>query len=195
MTEHIRWLSTTEFAETCGITPQAARKALRAGLHGRPWRDRPLQVRRALGVGGRSGLGYEVALTSMPGDPAALTQASYPAGQAAVSAPRSKANAQDAILLARLEIITPAISHPAQSAGRAEAIARASMETWKTRRTLYRWLSQYEAHGLRGLARARPSNAGHCRVQVSRQFDDAFRAAGYGDDTLARIAADLGKAL
>src|SRR5438132_840148 len=66
MPERTRWLSTTEFATVAAITPQAARKALRDGLRGRPWRDRQLSVRHVLGAGGRGGLGYEVESASLP---------------------------------------------------------------------------------------------------------------------------------
>ena len=74
-------------------------------------------------------------------------------------------------------------------------MGHASFESVKSPRTLYRWISQYEAHGLRGLARASGCKAGERRVLVSRPFDRAFRAAGYSDDLLAQVTGQFERAL
>jgi hypothetical protein len=195
MLQNARWLSTAEFAQAAGISPQAARKALRGGLKGRSWRERQLNVRRVLSVGGRGGLSYEVEPASLPNGLAPTPGNPSGAGDAALRDVRAKAAGQNDLILKRLEVIAPALNQPAQSAERADAIRRASDETLKSRRTLYRWLRQYEDHGLRGLARAQPSNAGRRRVVVSRRFDQAFRAASYGEAALAHIAAELEAAL
>ena len=184
----IRWLSTSEFAQTATISLQAARRALRDSLRGRQWRERHLNVRHVLVAGGRSGLGYEVEAASLPRE---LTLGVAPASPSPQSGPiteRSTARGQNEIVLKRLALITPALQHPAQSRLRSEAVGRASFEALKSPRTLYRWISQYEAHGLRGLARATGCKAAERRVCVSRQFDQEFRAAGYSDDLLAKIA-------
>jgi hypothetical protein len=65
----------------------------------------------------------------------------------------------------------------------------------RSRRTVYRWLRRYEAHGVRGLARKRPSNAGQRRVLVSRPFDRAWFVQGGGQDGLQDLADDLAKAM
>ena len=182
MPENGLWLSTAEFALTAAISLQAARRALRDSLRGRPWRGRHLNVRHRLVAGGRGGLGYEVEAASLPRE---LTLGVSPSPQSGPITERSTARGQNDIVLKRLALITPALQHPAQSRPRSEAVGRASFEALKSARTLYRWISQYEAHGLRGLARASGCKAAERRVCVSRQFDQAFRAAGHGDDLLA----------
>jgi len=52
-------------------------------------------------------------------------------------------------------------------------------------------LGRYEASGLRGLARARPSTVGQRRVWISRAFDTAARQAACPEDALRRVARDL----
>jgi hypothetical protein len=195
MLENINWLPTAEFACAAGISPQAARKVMRQALEGRPWRNHQLQVRRSLGVGGRGGLNYEVAPASLPDDLAPAAADALAVRASPSPAVRAKAAGQNARVLNRLDVIAPALGCPLRSAERAEAVRRASYDTLTSRRTLYRWLQQYEAYGLRGLARARPANAGQCRVVVSRSFDQAFRLAGYDEAVLERVAAELDKTL
>jgi hypothetical protein len=189
MSDPPRWLSTAEFAQAAAISPQAARRALREGLRGQPWRERQLKVRHVLVAGGRGGLGYEVAAASLP---RGLTL-NRPAIPSVDAVPRPTARRQDAVMLNRLAIITPALQHPAQSRLRADAVGRASFETLTSARTLYRWISQYEAHGLRGLARAAGLKANARRVCVSRPFDQAFRSAGYSDALLAKLTTEIEK--
>ncbi|MBU1376321.1 MAG: hypothetical protein KKE02_14755 [Alphaproteobacteria bacterium] len=194
MPETSKWLSTAQFAEAAGISPQAARKALRDGLKGQAWRGRRLKVRHALVSGGRGGLGYEVECASLPRE---LT-AQIPSETISPSLPqadRAMARGQDARVLARLAIITPALQHPAQSPARSDAVMRASFDGLKSPRTLYRWISNYEDNGIRGLARAAAANANRRRVRISRVFDRAFDAAGYADALLAKLTADFERAL
>ena len=61
-------------------------------------------------------------------------------------------------------------------------------------RTLARWTAAYEAHGLNGLGRRRPANAGRPRIVVSRPFDTAFRQAGHAPELLAQIGAKVDQA-
>lgn len=195
MADNSRWLSTAEFAQAAGISPQAARKALRDTLRGRTWREHHLKVRHAWVSGGRGGLGYEVEGSSLPRAlTARLAQADTRLSEAAPAC-RAKAAGQDARVLARLAIIAPALECPPQSRARSDAVMRASFASLKSARTLYRWIGQYEEHGIRGLARAGAPNASRRRVRVSRVFDRAFHAAGYGEALLARIAADFERAL
>jgi hypothetical protein len=189
-----QWLSTVEFARTVAISPQAARRALRDSLRGRPWRGRHLTVRQVLVAGGRGGLGYEVAAASLPSGLVLVSIPSPPA-TGALSPERTVASRQDGRVLQRLAIISPAVQHPAQSRARAEAVNRASFETCKSPRTLYRWIAQYEAHGVRGLGRVSGAKAARRRVGVSRRFDQAFRAAGYAEPLLANLTADFEKTL
>jgi hypothetical protein len=194
MAQSARWLPTATFAQIAGISPQAARRALREGLHGRPWRERHLQVRHVLVAGGRGGLGYEVEAASLPRE-LTLDMVLVERSDPAPISERSMARGQDALVLKRLEMITPALQHAAGARLRAEAVGRASFEAMTSPRTLYRWISQYEAHGLRGLARASGCKTAARRVCVSRPFDQAFRAAGYSDALLAKLTGQFERAL
>jgi hypothetical protein len=188
-----RWLGTEEFAELSGITPQAARRALRLGIKGGAWRAHPIVVRHRYGRGGRTGVGYEVALESLPASlrlaASAWVSEMVLAGTAADL--RRAAGNQGAAIADRWAAIRDAVSHPPNSLLRAVAVMASTESTGRSKRTIYRWIKQHEAHGLRGLARARASNANTPRVFVSRQFDRAARAAGYGDDVLREIAATV----
>jgi hypothetical protein len=191
MAEHPQWLSTAEFAQACAISPQAARRALRESLRGWRWRERQLKVRHVLVAGGRGGLGYEVEAASLPRE----LRLDLPSVSRNDPDPRPMARGQNALVLKRLEIIAPALQQPARSRLRGDAVGRASFESCKSARTLYRWISQYEAHGLRGLARASGGKAAERRVCISRAFDQAFRAAGYSEAGLAKLAAEFEKTL
>jgi hypothetical protein len=195
MLENSPWLSTAEFARTAAISPQAARRALRDSLRGRPWRERHLKVRLAMVSGGRGGLGYEVQVASLPRELGLISVPEAATSDVLPLSERTVARCQHSLVLQRLAIITLALQQPAQSRARAEAVSRASCETMKSPRTLYRWIGQYETHGLRGLGRASGAKTAGRRVSVSRRFDQAFRATGHSDAQLAKLAADFEKAL
>jgi len=192
--ESIGWLGTEELADLAGITPQAARAALRNGASGVTWRGHPILVRCQYGRGGRAGLAYQVALESLPDE---LRAVSGPGGERASSpvAKRHCAGDQGTAIADRWMAIREALDHPPQSAQRAAAVVASAARTGRSSRTLYRWIRQHEVHGLRGLARALAPNAAAPRVMVSRQFDHALRAAGYGEDVLRDVATTVQKAL
>ncbi|MDP3172820.1 MAG: helix-turn-helix domain-containing protein [Phenylobacterium sp.] len=183
------WISTDAFAQLAGISVQAARKALRLGSQGKPWRGAAIRVRR---LRARGGLAYQVSVASLPDELRPADKAVRNARQ--LPALRSTVE-QDHVALRRWDTISTAFAHPCQSPDRAVAIAEAARAIGCSKRTLYRWLSQYEQHGFRGLSRARPSNAGLARVLVSRVFDRAFRGRGYSNRIHRDIAAELELAL
>ena len=186
-----RWLSAAEFAEPADISAQAARKALRQSLRGHRWRDCVLKVRAQHGTGGRSGLRLEVDPASLPPEVLARSEDDRlaPCDEHLRTAPSPDRDQQ------RLQTISAALAAQPNSAARSNAIALAAEATGRSPRTLYRWLRRYEAHGLRGLAHKRPSNAGHARVLVSRPFDRAWLVQGGSLEGLEDIAAELAKAL
>ena len=191
------WLRTDEFADLAEITHQAARKALRRAATGQPWRGRSLVVRPRFGQGGRSGRQWEVARNSLP----EVFQASpAPIEEAELEAPlgsrqRLIAGDQTGVIGVRWAAICKATHHPSRSPERAAALAAAAHAAGRSERTLHRWISQYETHGLRGLGRARNVPVGTARVLVSRRFDTACRAAGYGEDVVRDVAVSVQKAL
>jgi hypothetical protein len=188
-----QWVGADEFAALAGISLQAARRALHRGINGGTWRGHRIAVRHRLGRGGRSGVAYEVALESLPetigpADDESVGLISEPAGP---GDPRRTVDDQAATISDRWSNIRQALKHPRHSAQRSEALSAAARDMGVTKRTLYRWTQQYEAHGIRGLARARPRNAGRPRVVVSRKFDGPFLAAGHGEAALQQIASTV----
>lgn len=174
------WLSSDEFASAMKISPQAARKALKAMANGKPWRGELFTVRTVHGRGGASGSSYEVCL----GDPSeAAETALIPFSHN--PAPVAASN-QTAEIERRLLIIGEASEYPRGSADRVAELKRASRIHGVSVRTLRRWLETAEAHGwdMNALAHKRPSNSGEKRVFVSRPFDRAWRAAGLDESAL-----------
>lgn len=171
------WISSSAFAEAEQISVQAARAALRAASTGRPWRGRTLSVRVAAGAGGRRGLCYQV-------------RACAPVASADTPPPNATPKA-DPMLGPRLNALQPVLDTQPGSEARAIAVAQAAGTLSVSRRTAYRWLKRYETEGIRGLRRRKPSNAGKARVAVSRCFDQAFLAAGYGAGLLQDMRGEL----
>ncbi len=188
---HSQWLQTSEFAELAGISRQAAAKALRVTLSGGLWRDGRLEVRRVPGRGGRKGTTYQVALESLPSE---LRQS--PAPLPVDDGWRSnRTTSGNATIAKRLATISPSLEQARGSRARALAIAKTAIQSSVSERTIYRWVDRYEAYGIRGLARAKPNNAGERRVVVSRDFDRAFFAAPGSLEQLRAVATQLQQAI
>jgi hypothetical protein len=160
---------------------QAARGALRSAFLGKPWRGRRLEVRISAGRGGRNGVAYQV-----KGRP---TEAGDPPSVALV--PRTT----DLHAASRYETLARVLDTASRSPDRRAAVAHAALAANVSARTVYRWLASYEAVGVRALSRARPCNTGQPRVQVSRLFDAAARAAGCSEILLSAITRDLERTL
>jgi hypothetical protein len=186
------WISTGELAAAAGVTPQAIRKMLASARKGVSWRGRQVAVRPALTRGGRGGVGYEVAIGSLPA--AIQAKVVSPAAEDLPSGALAR-RGDDQRALTRWELVAKALEHRKSSRERSDAVAAIADLQGISPRTLYRWISQYEDRGVRGLARAQASNAGDRRVWISREFDRAFGAAGYSAPLLADLAADLERKL
>lgn len=177
------WLAAGEFAAFMKITPQAARKALKAMANGKTWRGELFTVRTFQGRGGASGKVYEVCL----GDPSeADKKALIPFS---INPAPFAASNQTAEMERRLRIIGPASEYPPRSSERVAELKRAERLEGVPMRTLTRWLSTAEKHGwdMNALGHKRPSNSGEKRVFVSRPFDKAWREAGLDEAALIDI--------
>ena len=184
------WLSTPAFAEITGLTRQAACRALKGALSGTPWRGHQLEVRSCLTRGGRRGLAYEVARETLPpkfrsAEPA---EDNYPLARPIIAG-------SDQLILKRWNAIKDIVEYSRGSSQRARTVEMAALSGCASERTLYRWIDQYEANGLRGLGRAKAANAGEPRVWVSRVFDRHFAAAGYAETLHNEITRELEKTL
>ncbi|MCF8504780.1 MAG: hypothetical protein K9G59_07685 [Caulobacter sp.] len=181
MTGGGEWLGADEVAELARITRRHATRIMAT----RSWRDCPLEVRQVVGRGGKAGLNYEVSLSSLSealGDDLSELM-ELPCDEGAIPLPAAN---QGAVVGERWAIIKDALDHP-DGAKRAAAVKAAAAASGKGERTLYRWIADYERHGLHGLARRKPKNAGKPRIHVSREFDRAFREADGADELLIEI--------
>lgn len=157
-----------------------------------------MRVRVAVskGGGGKSGLRYEVLLSSLPqalqtafrGDlePSHATAiVPYAAPVKFIAAPFQTAEEER-----RYDVLRHILTTEPGTKERGEAVRAASHHHGEPVRTIYRWLKQLAQHGgdLDALGRKRPANAGKPRVKLYKAFDDRFRAAGYPDDEHERLA-------
>ncbi|MCJ8509024.1 hypothetical protein MUU53_13990 [Rhizobium lemnae] len=60
------WLTADVFADVVGISSRKARRALSLSYSGQVWRGHALEVRTFHGRGGRSGIQYQVKVSSLP---------------------------------------------------------------------------------------------------------------------------------
>ncbi len=180
------WLGAAEFGALAGLTRQGAGKALRYALReGRAWRGARLEVRPVFGRGGRSGLSYQVSLSSLSEAlEAPLNDTPWPDFGEAVS---REITDPDAGLGERVELVRTVLQHQERTRARAAAADNAATRAGVSVRTIERWIADYQRSGIAGLCRRKPANAGKARVVVSRPFDSAFRAGGYPEAELARL--------
>ena len=181
------WIDGPTLADHLGVSRRATTKLLSRAAAGHPWRGHQLEVRTVHGRGGRSGLAYEVSLTSLS---EALPEVAewLPPLPANIRDPRRAAANQDARMTARLAVVNPICGHPAGSPERADAIRAAVAAGKGSERSLRRWAEAYDAEGVAGLCNRRPATAGEARITVSREFDRNFRRAGYTEAQLAKVA-------
>jgi hypothetical protein len=183
------WISSEALAQVAGITVQAARSALRRARDGIPWRGHKLEVSLSPGRGGRGGVAYQVAAETLPTE---LLNSLSDIGPAPT---RRAVHGQEEKIRRRWTTVAEAVIQRHGSQAREAAIDDAAAATGHHRRTIERWISRYEAHGLRGLAHRRPTNAGRPRVHISRKSDSRLRALGLGERALKELATELDESL
>ena len=142
--------------------------------------------------GGQGGLGYEVALESLPPEVQANVPRRSPEEARVECVARRGC---DQVVLERWDPVAKALEHPKGSRERSDAVAEIADHHGVSTRTLYRWVSRYEDRGVRGLARVPSPNASSRRVLVSRDFDRAFDAAGYPEAVHRDLAVELERKL
>lgn len=188
------WISIDQMAQTLSISPQAARRRVRKALKG----GRGCTARCIPGRGGRSGVRYEILLSSLS-EP--LQRDFNPQSEelhddtcatiAHVSQPKFIAapnqGEEERRRRAVLRLIEPT---ERGSPERGQAIRDASHHHDVPVRTIQGWVAQCERHGWDedALGRKRPTDAGKRRVWVSRAFDRRFLAAGLDHAQLEDLA-------
>jgi len=191
----MEWLDTIGLSNLSGISRQKAHSALARSLShpGGTWRGSALTVRTVRGRGGRSGLRYEVLVSSLPLD----LQERFNAAQRHAAGPLEPVAASSAEREWWHLLLRPALVHPKRSQERGAAITAilsrpltdwTGKEIAPSRRTLERQIAAYEQHGLMGLARHHRQDKGKPRVIVSQAWDSA---APLNDDRKAQIAGRL----
>lgn len=192
------WLTCEQFADLAGLPTRTARHAIAKAAAGQPVRKWPVAVRLTESRGGRSGLRYEVALSSLPEALQRAFRAEHANANLAVACdgndfrritPIVPAPNQSAEVLRRWRIIEDAAAYPSRSSERAAEIERASAKHRVPVRTIQRWLKRLDDAGddIAALGRALPSDAGRPRIVVSREFDKRFLAAGHSAELLAEL--------
>ncbi|QCI93443.1 hypothetical protein [Novosphingobium sp. EMRT-2] len=195
------WIGTSSLAAAAGISRRKATAALIRGIGGRTWRGVQLVVRTELGHGGKSGLRYEVLLSSLPEPLQRAFRDLSPnddtyAIVAHVTPPLPKFIAalnQGATETKRYAVLRLVMETAKGTPERAVAIRDAARHHGENERTIQRWVQRCETHGwdLDALGRKRPENADRKRVWVSRAFDKRFRAAGHTQADLEQLSAWL----
>ncbi len=180
-----------EFSQLAGLTRQAAWKACRKG----EWHGHRLEVRTIGGRGGRSGLQYQVKVSSLPIE----LQDSLKDLQR-TDEDRSSIRTGEAAQRERnwkFDVIRTALAFPKNSRQRGECLGKLAGEMrldWRgqplrlTKSALYRWVETYERDGLQALSRAVYSSKGRKKCWVSLEWHNAVP---FGDDVKAAIHEDL----
>lgn len=190
---HQEWLSTDHFAQLAGLSPRTARYALSRAAAGKPTRAWNVTARSTKGRGGKSGLRYEVLLSSLPVElQEAFRGPSMPAEthlnmQQGDYTPRVATKAEAARAQEIFDKIKDATG-PIPPALRGATVKRIHEQTGMPLRTIWRHVRRFNRHGLEGLMRKKPKNAGEARCSVSLSFDKAFVNAGHSPCRLSELS-------
>lgn len=173
-------LTTTEFAEVAGISPQKARRAFSRALAGLQWRGARLVVGPVAGRGGLAGQSYTVRVDSLPADLQQRLKQHFaiverPMFQAADDLSSKKHKWFSLVLM-------PALMPPARSAERRtaiEAIAAQRHIDWNNQarklsiRTIERWIAAHDKVGAAAFVRHSRRDKGASLVAISKAWDFA----------------------
>lgn len=191
-TQKIVFLSTADFAETCGIKERTAKWALQRCHNGLPWKGVTLDVVKTKSQGGNSGLSYLVREDSIPLEfrKNTLPQPEQPTESLPIDSEPTEAPAitaktlhlDDAESNWKISLVKAVIQntrpHTSQRRQLVEELAaEARYPTGKKRgkkvhsNSIYEWIKAYEKEGLAGLGRKARSDARKKRVKISRKID------------------------
>lgn len=192
------WITAVDLAKVCGIHRRVTNRLCRQfSEHSKDgWHGHTLEVRTLHGRGGRSGIQYQVKVSSLP----PFIQERLKAHQMTDEAVSRLRLGDDIARFERAwkyEVIKAALAHSKGSAERKAEIDRLHGESrldWTgqqrrlTRTTLYSWIETFELEGIHGLAQKVRRDRGQKRVFISRAWTNAVP---FDDDTKASIEHDL----
>lgn len=191
------WITSVEFGAVSGINRRVANRLCKLFFEGRKayWHNSALEVQICHGRGGRSGLHYQVKVSSLPPHLQERLKALQTTNEVALKL-RLGSEAQFERAWKR-EVIAAALDHPRRSPERkaeVEKLAGTSRLDWTghtrklTKSTLYKWIEIFELEGIHGLAQKVRSDKGQKKVFISRAWSNAVP---FDDDTKATIERDL----
>ena len=160
------------------------------------WRGAELKRRKVRGRGGKSGLSYEVLVSSLPSDLQRRYSEQWATDPGAtILRQDDPANAWRNFVW---HVIEPALKHPKRSAERADEIRKTSsvLRIWPGKlapttvsaEQIRRWIADYERDGFTGLQRKARRDRGRRRVIISARWDKATAALG---DVRVEVAEEL----
>ncbi|QND52787.1 transposase [Phyllobacterium sp. 628] len=191
------YVSTRTFCKLAGITRERAARLLKkcSADPKYAWRSHTLQVRIAHGCGGRSGIQYQVKVSSLPVHLQDRLKA-LESSDEGVSKLRFGEEAQFERAW-KYEVISAALVHPKHSSERKAEIDRlhgimrldwTGQRRRLTRTTLYKWIDIYEFEGIHGLAQKVRSDRGLKKVFINRAWS---KAVSFDEATKKVIAEDI----
>ena len=190
------WISSDQLAIVAGTKRRAAQTALMRAAHGDFWHGHALEVRTFHGRGGRSGIQYQVKVSSLPPFLQERLKA-FQMTDEAVSRLRLGDDEARRERTWKFNFIEKAVQHPKGSAERSAEIACWIGETqydWNgqprslTRSTLYKWIETYEREGIHGLAQKVRRDKGEKKVFISRAW---MNAVPFDERQMATIDEDI----
>lgn len=187
------WLTSDDFAEIAGISNRKARRALSISAQGGFWHGHALEVRTFHGRGGRSGLQYQVKVSSLPEHLEDRLKALQMTDEA-VSRLRLGDDTAQFERTWKFDIIKSAIAHPKGSGERKaqiDLLNGTQKLDWTghyrtlSRSTLYSWIETYELEGIHGLAQKVRRDKGEKKAIISRAWMNAVPFDDIKKDTIA----------
>lgn len=186
-------VSASQFADSCQITVQAARKALHRAAQGMTWRGHNLPVVELKGqCGGNSGKVWALRLDVAP--PAIRDMFDVPATVVEQPLKRPFKPAINTVgyetQAERLALLTPILETAPRSPERDAAYSAAAAKSGKTKKTLMNWMAAWHKSGPAILMPSERADKGRKRVLLSRAWDSGV---GLPDAAKESIANDLAR--
>lgn len=189
------YLGLPELAQLAGISERAAEKAAARTMKSTAyqWRGAQLSIRTVRGRGGRSGVRYEVLVSSLPLD----LQERLKAAERSALGPLTPVEEGAAERKWWMHTLGPALAHPKRSRERGaeiKTILSRPLTDWNgepfrpSERTIQRQIEAYELHGYAGLGKFQRKDKGVKKVLISKRWDEVV---SLDEEARERVADEL----